>query len=144
LNSSTIGGNLLDPEQAMGIFILVSMIIGLILNVIFYRLVFRKRKRMNANSFSWLTTLLIMAPITVGLLFALVPEILQGLELVGIVFLLVFVLTPILWFVPTSLYTLIRTIFIVITRNREREILSKDIEEAELIGYEVSDEDSNL
>jgi hypothetical protein len=144
LNSSTIGGNLLDPESAMGIFILVSMVIGLIFNVIFYRLVFLKRKRINANIFSWLATLGIMAPIIVGLLFALVPEILRGLELVGIVFLLVFVLTPILWFVPASIYTLIRVIFIVITRNREREILSKDIEEAEIIGYEVSDEESNL
>ena len=134
----------MDPESAMGIFILVSMVIGLIFNVIFYRLVFRKRKRINANSISWLATLGIMAPINVGLLFALVPEILRGLELVGIVFLLVFVLTPILWFVPASIYTLIRVIFVVVTRNREREILSKDIEKAEIIGYEVSDEESNL
>lgn len=144
MNISSIGGILLDPESAMGIFILVSMVIGLIFNVIFYRLVFRKRKRINANSISWLATLGIMAPINVGLLFALVPEILRGLELVGIVFLLVFVLTPILWFVPASIYTLIRVIFVVVTRNREREILSKDIEKAEIIGYEVSDEESNL
>jgi hypothetical protein len=52
----------------------------------------------------------------------------------GIIFL--FVIPSITWFVPASLYTLVRALFILMTKDREREILSKDIETAEVVAYE--------
>ncbi|MHA1121279.1 MAG: hypothetical protein ACTSUW_03540 [Candidatus Heimdallarchaeota archaeon] len=40
-----------------------------------------------------------------------------------------------------SLYTLIRALFIVMTKGREQEILSKDIETAEVIAYDPVNSD---
>ncbi len=134
----------MDPESAMGIFILIATVVSLILDIIFYRLVFRNKKRMKANGNSYLVTLSIMAPICIGILFAFVPELTGGIGVAGAAFILVFIIAPIFWFVPTSFYTMIRAIYIASTKGREREILSKDIEEAEILGYELVDDESNL
>lgn len=76
-----------------------------------------------------------MAPINFALIFILVRDISVSSPggAIGLGLLMTFIVPPIFWFIPTSLYSLIRVIYIAITRKREREILQEDIQEAELM-----------
>ena len=134
----------MDSESAMGLFILISVVTSLIIDIIFYRLVFKKKKRRKANGYSYLVTLSIMIPICIGILYAFVPELSGGIGVAGAALVLVFIIAPIFWFIPASFYTMIRAIYIASTKGREREILSKDVKEAEIINYESAVDESNL
>ena len=46
-----------------------------------------------------------------------------------------FVIAPIFWFFPTSVYSFVRFLMIIITK-KERDIITKEVEEAELISTE--------
>lgn len=129
----------------MILYILISSVLALIINILFYRLVFKKKKRLKANTFTWLTTLGIMAPVNFALIFILVRDISTGSVggAIGLGLVMVFIIPPIFWFVPATLYSLIRAIYIAITRKREREILQEDIQEAELIGEPTASQKLN-
>ncbi|MBK5112103.1 MAG: hypothetical protein KGD59_04320 [Candidatus Heimdallarchaeota archaeon] len=132
----------MDFGSVLGLYILTSSVTCLIINILFFRLVFRKQKRMKANGYSWISSLGIMALANFGFVFAFVSSI-TGVSNVleaGIIFL--FVIPSITWFVPASLYTLIRAIYIVITKSREREILSQDIETAEVVTNDLENSDT--
>jgi hypothetical protein len=132
----------MDFGSVLGLYILTSSVTCLIINILFFRLVFRKQKRMKANGYSWISSLGIMALANFGFVFAFVSSI-TGVSNVleaGIIFL--FVIPSITWFVPASLYTLIRALFIVITKSREREIISQDIETAEIVAYDPVNSDT--
>lgn len=124
----------LDSGAVMTLYILISSVLALAINIIFYRLVFKKKKRLKANTFSWLTTLGIIAPVNFALIFILVRDVSTGTVggAIGFGLAMTFIIPPIFWFVPATLYSLIRAIYIAITRKREREILQEDIQEIEL------------
>ena len=121
----------------LGLYILSSSVVCLIFNILFYRLVFRKQKRMKANGYSWISSLGLMVLVNFGFVFAFVSSITGVTNVLDAGPIFLFVIPAITWFVPASLYTLVRAIFIVITKNREREILSQDLETAEVDAYEA-------
>ncbi|NHJ32078.1 MAG: hypothetical protein FK732_04380 [Asgard group archaeon] len=126
----------MDAGSVMGLYILTSSVGCLIFNFLMYRLAFRRQKRMKANGYSWVSSLGFIAAVNVGLIFAFAPLI-TGVSNAFEAEVTFLVLIPSLtWFVPASLYTLIRAFFILISKNREREILSNDIEAAEIISNE--------
>jgi hypothetical protein len=121
-------------EAQLGIYITISFATSLVLNFICYRLVFRKMKRMRANAFSWLLTLLIVVGANFGYLYIYIPNMLYNfLFLDRLDQILALIIAPVTWFVFPSLITMLRAIFIKISRKREREVISKDIETAELL-----------
>ena len=117
----------------LGLYILSSSVVCFIVNILFFRLVFRKQKRMKANGYSWVSSLGVMALVNFGFVFAFVSSITGITNILDAGWIFLLVIPSITWFVPASLYTLVRALFIVITRNREREILTDDIEVAEVI-----------
>jgi len=125
----------------MDLYILSSSVVCLIFNVLFYRLVFRKQKRMKANGYSWVSSLGLMALVNFGFVFAFIASITGVADVLDAGYIFLFVIPSITWFVPASLYTLIRALFIVMTKGREREILSKDLETAEVVAYEPVNSD---
>jgi hypothetical protein len=131
-------------ERDFGIYLVISLATSLVINFISYRLIFRKMKRMRGNGFSWLLTLAVMLGANFGYLFIFIPDFLYNF-----LFLtrdergLAFLIAPIAWFVFPSLITLFRAIIIKISRKREREVLSKDIESAELISNNDSHIENN-
>ncbi|MGC9780253.1 MAG: hypothetical protein HZR80_13490 [Candidatus Heimdallarchaeota archaeon] len=128
----------MDSSSAMSLYILIVIIVALIANIIFYRLVFKKKKRKKANLFSWLTTLGIMVPISLGLVFpfARAAEFDDPGGGIGFALLMFAIILPAFWFLPTTIYLGIRAIFIAITKRREREIISDTIVNAELTKVE--------
>ena len=121
----------MDSGQATGLFLLLSVFISLVINILSYRLIFRKKKRARANLFSWLLTLGIMVPIILSLMTSLTKGVTGGLGLIGWGLLMMVVFTPTFWFVPPGIYTAIRAIIIVSTKKREREILSDSVKASE-------------
>ena len=129
----------MDAGAAITLFTVISIVICLAVNILFYRLVFKKQTRVKANTFSWLTTLGIMLVVIAVLLSIILSSGVQtgdGWEGVGgalgVGLFLPFVLAPILWFFPASGFFLIRIIYIAITINRKREILQENIQETNL------------
>lgn len=129
----------MDAGAAITLFTVISIVICLAVNILFYRLVFKKQTRVKANTFSWLTTLGIMLVVIAVLLSIILSSGVQtgdGWEGVGgalgVGLFLPFVLAPILWFFPASGFSLIRIIYIAITINRKREILQENIQETNL------------
>ncbi|NHJ49603.1 MAG: hypothetical protein FK733_17570 [Asgard group archaeon] len=121
-------------EAQLGIYITISFATSLVFNFICYRLIFRKMKRMRANAFSWLLTLFIVLGANFGYLYIFIPNMLYNfLFLDRLDQVLALIIAPITWFVFPSLLTMFRAIFIRLSRKREREVLSKDIEAAELL-----------
>ena len=131
----------MDFGAVLGLYILSSSVVGLIINILFYRLVFRKQKRMKANGYSWVSSLGLMALVNFGFVFAFVSSITGVANILDAGPIFLFVIPSITWFVPASLYTLVRALFIVITRGREREILSQDLETAEVVSYDPVNSD---
>lgn len=131
----------MDFGAVLGLYILSSSVVCLIFNILFYRLVFRKQKRMKANGYSWVSSLGLIALVNFGFVFAFVSSITGVANVLDAGPIFLFVIPSITWFVPASLYTLIRALFIVITRNREREILSQDLETAEVVEYDPVNSD---
>jgi len=129
----------MDAGAAITLFTVLSIVICLAVNILFYRLVFKKQTRVRANTFSWLSTLGIML-VVIGVLLSIIMS--SGIQTgdgwegvggaLGVGLFLPFVLAPILWFFPASAFSLIRIIFIAITRNRKREILQDNIQETNL------------
>ena len=128
----------MDSGTAMLLYILISVIVSLATNILFYRLVFKKQKRMKANTFTWLANLGVI--LVVNLI--LIPVFTTGVEIgdgvggigaaIGFGLAMTFVIPPIFWIGPASIFSLIRMFYILITRKKEREILQEDIQEAEL------------
>ncbi|HUU78533.1 MAG TPA: hypothetical protein VMX55_09305 [candidate division Zixibacteria bacterium] len=135
----------MDSEAAMGLYIIITTLSGLAINILFYRLVFKKQKRMRANAFSWLSTLGIMLPISFFLIFPFTEGVTVGTigGAIGFGLIMVFVIAPIFWFVPSSFYTMVRAIYIASTKKREREILTENITSSELdtSAYEMVNEE---
>ncbi|NHJ06027.1 MAG: hypothetical protein EAX90_14460 [Candidatus Heimdallarchaeota archaeon] len=135
----------MKAEAAMGLYILISIFSSLAVNILFYRLVFKKQKRMRANSFSWLTNLGIMLVINGVLLIPFTRNIdTDGIGgALAYPLLMLFVIAPVFWFIPSSFYTMIRAIYIASTKKREREILTEDITSSELdtSAYEMVNEE---
>ncbi|NPE07814.1 MAG: hypothetical protein GNW80_06005 [Asgard group archaeon] len=125
----------MDLGAVLGLYILASSGVCLIVNILFFRLVFRKQKRMKANGYSWVASLGLIALVNFGFVFAFVSSITGVTNIFDAGPIFLFVIPAITWFVPASLYTFIRALFIVITRNREREILSQDLETAEVVAF---------
>ena len=92
---------------------------------------------MKANGYSWISSLGLMVLVNFGFVFAFVSSITGVTNVLDAGPIFLFVIPAITWFVRASLYTLVREIFIVITKNREREILSQDLETAEVDAYEA-------
>jgi hypothetical protein len=130
----------LEANAVLGLYILISVVVALAINILFYRLVFRKKKRMRANTFSWLTNLAIILPFNYLLVVILVRDVETGSfgGAIGFGLFMMVVIPPLLWFVPSSFFTMIRAIYIAITKNKEREILESKIEETDLIEKDES------
>lgn len=135
----------MKAEAAMGLYILISIFLGLAINILFYRLVFKKQKRMRANAFSWLSNLGIMLVINGVLLIPFTRNIdTDGIGgALAYPLLMLFVIAPVFWFVPSSFYTMVRAIYIASTKKREREILTENITSSELdtSAYEMVNEE---
>ena len=94
---------------------------------------------MKANTFTWLANLGVM--LVVNLI--LIPVFTTGVEVgdgvggigaaIGFGLAMTFIIPPIFWIGPASIFSLIRMFYILITRKKEREILQDDIQEAELL-----------
>lgn len=125
----------MEANAVLGLYILISVLVALVINILFYRLVFKKKKRMRANTFSWLTTLAIILPFNYLLTFILVRDVDTGSfgGAIGFGLFMMIVIPPIFWFVPSSFFTMIRAIYIAVTKNKEREILETNIQQTELI-----------
>ena len=95
---------------------------------------------MPANTYSWIATLGIISPLCIGIVFPFTRNVTPGSSSEGLGFniLMFFIILPIAWFVPTSFYTAMRAIFIVMTPNRKREIFEEEIKEVEVIGVKTS------
>jgi len=128
----------LDSGTAMTLYIVISLVISLVVNSIFYKSVFKKQKRVKANTFAWLTTLGIMLIVNIVLIFPFTTNIDTGDGIggvgsaIGFGLAMTFIIPPMFWFFPASGYSLIRMIYILFTRKREREILQDDIIDTEL------------
>lgn len=122
----------MEPEQAMGLFVVLAVVLSLLFNVLFYRVVFRAHKRKQANFYSWLTTLAVMLGVCLLIAYLFVRFFINyssSLTTSGGAF--VVFIVPLSWFVPSTVYTIIRAIFIAITK-REKDKLSTEIIAAEV------------
>lgn len=115
----------MESNEATIIFTIASTFVSLVFNILSYRLIFKKKTRNKANLFSWLSTLGFMIPVILILMALLTKGVTGGLGLLGWALAMVLVLAPLFWFVPPSLYTLIRAIFIAFTKNKEVNNISK-------------------
>ncbi len=125
----------LNADAAIALYILISSVLSLVINIIFFRFVFKKKKRLKANTFTWLTTLGMMIPVSFALMAIFLSIDVSSSSVGGALgygLLMTLAIPPIFWFVPTTLYSLIRAIFIAITRRKEREILEEDIQDVGL------------
>ncbi|MFW9922205.1 MAG: hypothetical protein ACFFDW_02840, partial [Candidatus Thorarchaeota archaeon] len=119
----------MEENVILAMYILISILISLIFNLLFYHMIFRSKKRMYANFLSWLSTLGLMLLSNYGLVFVLLNDVDSGLAwLTGFPLLMLIVIAPLLWFIPVTVYSLIRIIYIVITKDKEREILESSYE----------------
>jgi len=124
----------MDAAAAIGLYIIISIILSLIFNLFFYRLVFKKPTRRKANLFTWLSSLGVMLVINGALLFLFMT----GVDVssvgggIGFGLLMPFIIAPIFWFLPTTVFVIIRAIVIAITK-RERDVMTEEVEVAELI-----------
>ena len=127
----------MEAEAAMGLYILISIVVSLIVNIIFYRVVFKKPTRKKANLYGWASSLGVMLLINFGLIFPFTSGIstssIGGAIAYGI--LMPFIIAPLCWFIPTTVYSLLRFLMILITK-KERDVLTKEVEEAELISMQ--------
>ncbi len=127
----------MEAEAAIALYIIISLILSLIVNIIFYRAVFKKPTRKKANLFTWLSSLGVMLVINILLIFPFtsgvsVDSIGGG---IGFGLLMSFVIAPIFWFIPSTVFVILRAILIAITK-KERDVMTDDVEEAELISTE--------
>ena len=124
----------MKAESALGLYILISLVLSLFCNIIFYRAVFRKPTRRKASFFTWLSSLGVMLPINFGLIFPFTSGVTSDSigGAIGFGLLLPFIIAPIFWFFPTSIYSFLRFLLIIITK-RERDVIEKEVMEAELI-----------
>ena len=106
-----------DPAFAVVIGIIPAAV-TLVVSILLYRLVFRKKKRMRANTYSWLITAGFGFVLEIILATILKDEL--GLKVIAMVF-----YAPILGIGIPSLWTLIRFIFIKATPNKERNLAQK-------------------
>ena len=127
----------MEAEAALGLYLVISLILGLIVNIVFYRAVFKKPARKKANLFTWLSSLGVMLVVNIVLIFPLTSGVTSDSigGAIGFGLLLPIVIAPITWFVPTSVYAIIRLILIAITK-KERDVMTEEIETAELISTE--------
>ena len=122
----------MEPEQAMGLFIVLTVAFSFLFNILFYRVVFRARKRKQANFYSWLMTLVVMLGVCILIAYLFIrflieyspPPTTSGGAFVALI-------VPLSWFVPPTIYTIVRAIFIAITK-REKDKLSNEIIAAEV------------
>jgi hypothetical protein len=133
---------LMVSNEDLGLYIVISFAASVLVNILCYRLIFRKMKRMRANGFSWLLTLGVMLGANFGFLYIYIPGFISEIfNLFPGEQILAYLIAPITWFVFPLVYLIIRAIFIRITKNREREVLSKEIEEAEfVVNHSTNDE----
>ena len=124
----------MEAEAALGLYIIISVVMSIIVNIIFYRAVFKKPARKKANLYTWLSSLGIILVINIVLIFPFTSGVSVDSLGGGIAFglLMPLVIAPIFWFVPSTIFVILRAIIIAITK-KERDVMTEDIEEAELI-----------
>ena len=106
-----------DPAFAVVIGIIPAAV-TLVVSILLYRLVFRKKKRMRANTYSWLITAGFGFVLEIILASVFKDEL--GLQVIAMIF-----YAPLLGFGIPSLWALIRFIAIKATPNRERNVIQK-------------------
>ncbi|MBN2155503.1 MAG: hypothetical protein JW776_05635 [Candidatus Lokiarchaeota archaeon] len=122
----------MNSEEVLLLFILISSVMGLVINILFFRFVFRKQTRLRANTFSWLCNIGIMLAINFLLNFILVRDVDTGGIGGAIAFplMMMFFVTPIMAVASPSLWASIRAIYIAATKNRDRIVERKHIPES--------------
>jgi len=121
-------------ENAIIIYTLISFILSLITNVIFYRIVFQKFPRRKANLFAWLSSLGVMLIVNIALYFPFTINVEARTVASRIAFELfkIFVIPLIIWLLPTTIFILFRVIVFASTK-KEQDAKAKSIEEAVLL-----------
>lgn len=119
---------MVEAEAIFSIFISVSGIVGLAVNILFFRVVYKKKKRARANLYAWLWTMAIILVVNALLngilLHGGVPDTGIG-GAFGIGLGLPFIITPIFTIIVPGVWAVIRAIFIKVTPKKEREAFQK-------------------
>jgi len=116
---------MVQAELVFLLFIFISGIVGLGVNILFYRVVYKKKKRVRANSYTWLWTMgiiLIVNAMLNGILLHDVEDTGFG-GAIGLGLGLPFIITPIFTIIVPGVWALIRAIYIKATPKKERIVI---------------------
>lgn len=106
------------------------MVVGLGGNILFFRVIFKKKTKNRANTYTWLCNMGIMLVFNFLLVFAIVRDIDTGSfgGAIGLPLFMMFYFTPMLAVGGPSLWALIRAIQIKIKSSQKRKIKNKTSE----------------
>ena len=118
---------MVDGAVVFPIFVSVSGLVGLGVNILFYRVIYRKKKRIRANLYSWLWTMLIILVVNAmlnGILLHDVEDTGFG-GAIGLGLGLPFIVTPIFTIIVPGVWAVIRAIYIKATPSKERTVVEE-------------------
>jgi hypothetical protein len=116
---------MVQAELVFILFIFISGIVGLGVNILFYQVVYKKKKRVSANTYTWLWTMgiiLIVNAMLNGILLHDVEDTGFG-GAIGLGLGLPFIVTPIFTIIVPGVWAAIRAIYIKATPKKERTII---------------------
>ena len=108
----------IDSAAYAVMFVVVPAAATLLLSILLYRLAFRKKTRMRANTYTWLITVGFGVVLEI-VLFLIFKQELQ-LQFIGVIF-----MAPGVGIGFPSLWSLIRFIYIKATPKKERHVVQK-------------------
>lgn len=117
----------MNAQEVILLFCSLSGIIGLGINILFYRTKYKNHKRSRANTFTWLwdmgLTLVVNALLNGILLHDVDTSSFGGA--IGFGLSMIFFVTPFFTIIVPSFWALIRAIYIKVTPSKERDIAQK-------------------
>lgn len=121
---------MVDGAVVFPLFISISSIVGLGVNILFFRVVYKKKKRVRANTYTWLWTMgiiLVVNALLNGILLQNVEDTGFG-GAIGLGLGLPFIVTPIFTIIVPGVWAAIRAIYIKATPSKERTIVVENSE----------------
>ncbi len=118
---------MVQAELVIPLFTIISGLVGLGVNILFFRVVYKKKTRVRANTYTWLWTMgiiLIINAMLNGILLQNVEDTGFG-GAIGLGLGVPLIITPIFTIIVPGVWAAIRAIYIKATPSREREIIGR-------------------
>jgi hypothetical protein len=114
-----------QAEVVFLLFVSISSVVGLGVNILFFRVIYKKKKRVKANLYAWLWTMgiiLVVNALLNGILLHDVEDTGFG-GAIGLGLGLPFIVTPIFTIIVPGVWAAIRAIYIKSTPKKERKVV---------------------